>query len=81
MATDTIERIEKRIAVLEARRDRHKARQRERDRKRDTRRKILLGAALLARARSGDAPAVTLVSKLLDGLSARERAVFDGWTL
>lgn len=57
------------------------ARERASDRKRDTRRKILIGAALLARA-SADARIADLVTELVAGLDRPvDRMAFEGWTV
>lgn len=57
------------------------ARERASDRKRDTRRKILLGAALLSRA-SADAKFADLVTELVANLDRPvDCAAFEGWTV
>lgn len=50
MATGDLERIEKQIAQLKARKSKIKARQRAAEKKRDTQRKIVTGATLLTHA-------------------------------
>lgn len=52
---------------------------REKDRRDDTRRKIILGGAVLARAAEDPAWAAA-VRKVLKGLPERDRAPFEGWT-
>lgn len=50
MSTDDLERIEKQIAQLKARKSKIKARQRSAEKRRDTQRKIVIGATLLTHA-------------------------------
>ena len=86
--TSEVERLDKQIAEADARRDqlvarrqRARARERERERKRDARRKIIIGGALLARARAGDAAYISIVQELLHGLGERDAKAFEGWEL
>ena len=77
-----IERAEKRLAQAKARLDALKARASTRDRKLDTRRKIILGAGLVERARQGDGRARELLRSILDGLDRPvDRKAFEGWEL
>jgi len=74
-----ISALDERIRVLEERRDRLKKAEAERERKRDTRRKILLGARLVALVRDGDEQAKAVYARACADLSDRERRVFEGW--
>ena len=80
MAESRIDQIDAQIARLQARRKLALARSREAERKRDTRRKVILGGALLALARAGDSAAASTLGKLLAGLPERDRKPFEGWT-
>ena len=64
---------------LAARRDDDEVREKTRDRKIDTRRKVLLGGALIAHARSDPAAAAYLDQLLRNWIGDRDRKVFDGW--
>lgn len=55
------------------------AQEREREGKRDTRRKILLGETLLARAESEQGAARAECAAIVAALRARDRRVFEGW--
>jgi len=81
--------IEERLLELEARKRRAdaeirklRARLSKEERKRDTRRKILIGAAVLAyaekSANDGDDRNLRFVRRLVAGMSERDRAVFEG---
>ncbi len=50
MPTSDLEKIEKQIAQLKARKSKIKARQRQAEKRRDTQRKIVIGATLIAHA-------------------------------
>ena len=76
---DAIADLNKRIRVLQARRDSIQKREDERERKRDTRRKILLGARLLAMMAEGDDDAKSVYARARAGLKERELKVFEGW--
>ena len=79
---DPIAALDKRIAELQARRQRHLAVNRERERRRDRQRRIILGGGLLARARNGDAAAQRLVDGIRGGLTREsDRKAFEGWEL
>ena len=79
MATDTIAALDKRIKELQARRAAVVGRERERERKRDTRRKVILGAGLLALVRKGDPAAEQVYGRVRAGLDAGEAKPFEGW--
>jgi hypothetical protein len=77
-----IQSIEERVARLRAAKSRLLARANRNERKRDTRRKILIGGAVLAAVDHEGMPAISSKSELLrwlDGQLSREhdRAVFD----
>ena len=69
---EQIERLKQRRAAVKARAAAH-------ERKRDTRRKILLGAGLLALVRKGDAAAEQVYRRVRDGLDTRAAKPFEGW--
>lgn len=52
---------------------------READRRADTRRKVILGGALLARA-GKDEKWANALRAVLNGLPEKDRAAFEGWT-
>jgi hypothetical protein len=77
-----IRAIDERLARLRAERSRLAARVSHTERKRDTRRKILVGAAVLAAAEHNGIPALGTTRELLEWLDTRltrphDRAVFD----
>jgi hypothetical protein len=77
-----IRAIDERLARLRAARSRLVARATSTERKRDTRRKILVGATILAAVEHGGVPALGTTRELLDWLDARltrshDRGVFD----
>jgi hypothetical protein len=77
-----IRAIDERLARLRAERSRLAARVSHTERKRDTRRKILVGASILAAVEHGGAPAFRNSRELLEWLDARltrpqDRAAFD----
>jgi hypothetical protein len=79
---DRIRSIDQRLARLRAERSRLVARVSSSERKRDTRRKILVGAAVLAGVEHNGIPAMRTTRELLDWLDARltrphDRDVFD----
>lgn len=51
----------------------------ERERKADTRRKVILGGALMALSRKGDRAAVEVLGRIYLGLEPREKKPFKGW--
>jgi hypothetical protein len=74
--------IDVRLAQLRAERGRLVARVSSAERKRDTRRKIIVGAAVLAAVERNGLPALRTTRELLEWLDARltrphDRAVFD----
>jgi hypothetical protein len=71
-----LDALEQRIAALAARRDALKARERKRERAEDLRRKILVGALVLAQWPNGEPPAEWL--RVLDQqlTRAHDRALF-----
>ena len=77
-----IRAIDERLARLRAERSRLAARVSHTERKRDTRRKILVGAAVLAAVEHNGIPALGTALELLEWLDTRltrphDRAVFD----
>jgi hypothetical protein len=77
-----IQALDERLARLRAERLRLAARVSQSERKRDTRRKILIGAAVLAAVEHGGVPAFDRQRDLLQWLDTRltrphDRAVFD----
>jgi hypothetical protein len=79
---ERIELLEQRLKQLKAKQQRIEGRQRflqsRRARKDDTRRKILIGAIVLARIEQGKLDRPTIQSWLTEGLSrADDRALFD----
>ena len=77
-----IRSIDERLARLRAERGRLVARVSSTERKRDTRRKILVGAAVLAAVEHSGMPSLRTMRELLEWLDTRltrphDRAVFD----
>ena len=77
-----IRAIDERLARLRAERSRLAARVSHTERKRDTRRKILVGAAVLAAVEHNGIPTLRTTRELLEWLDTRltrphDRAVFD----
>ena len=77
-----IRAIDERLARLRSERSRLAARMSDTERKRDTRRKILVGAAVLAAVEHNGIPALRTTGELLEWLDLRltrphDRAVFD----
>jgi hypothetical protein len=77
-----IRAIDERLARLRAERSRLAARVSHTERKRDTRRKILVGATVLAAVQRDGVPALHTTRELLEWLDTRltrplDRAVFD----
>jgi len=75
---DKIAAIDKKIAVLEARKQRLEAFVKTNDRKLDTRRKIIIGAAVLKLA-SEDDSFKKMVLNIIDSLSERDQQLFEGY--
>ena len=81
MAETELERAEKRFAQAKARLQALKNREATKARKIDTRRKVILGGALMDLAER-DSGAAAMVDRLLRNLPRdQDRAAFDGWTL
>ncbi|WP_299655401.1 mobilization protein [uncultured Jannaschia sp.] len=81
MAETELERAEKRFAQAKARLQALKNREATKARKIDTRRKVILGGALMDLAER-DSSAAAMVDRLLRNLPRdQDRAAFDGWTL
>ena len=68
-AADKVAELETRIATLKARRDRIQARENAAERKADTRRKIIVGAAVLAHAQQDAKFALALRDALTRGVT------------
>ena len=82
MASAELERAEKRLEQAKARVQAIKSRASVRERKLDTRRKIILGGALLERASRGDAEAQRFVLDVVDQLGRQaDQAAFAEWTM
>ena len=81
MAETELERAEKRFAQAKARLMALKNREATSSRKMDTRRKVILGGALVDLAER-DSSAAAMLDRLLRNLPReQDRAAFDGWTL
>ena len=79
MAESSIEKARRQFEEAKARLQAVEARERTAERKRDTRRKVILGGALLELA-SRDAEAEKMIARLVSGLSRdRDRKSFEGW--
>jgi hypothetical protein len=79
---DRIHALDERVARLRAEKDRLLARANQAERKLDTRRKILIGGAVLAAVEHEGVPVLRTITELLRWLDARlsrphDRAVFD----
>ena len=68
-----------RIEKAEARLRQAEAIEKERERKRDTRRKIVLGGALLRQATEERPEALAVIERALERLPEREKGLFAGW--
>ena len=78
-AEDPLARAERQYAQAKARLQALRARQATQERKLDTRRKILLGGALLDLA-ARDEGASAMLGRLVDGLDReQDRKAFEGW--
>jgi len=73
-----IDNIEKKMAVLKARKATLLAAEKKLERKRDARRKIILGAIVLKMARE-DEGARNRFLKMIDGMSDNDKKLFDGY--
>jgi hypothetical protein len=79
MAETELQRAEQRYAQAKARLQALKNREATRERKMDTRRKVILGGALLDLA-GRDSNAAAMIERLIRNLPrANDRAAFDGW--
>ena len=79
MAETELQRAEQRYAQAKARLQALKNREATRERKMDTRRKVILGGALLDLA-TRDSRAAAMIDRLIHHLPrANDRAAFDGW--
>ena len=77
-----IERAEKKLAQAKARLQSLKARASARERKFDTRRKIILGGALLERAARGDELARRIIAEVTKTLPRKaDQSAFNGWSV
>lgn len=78
-ATEQLAELEKKAAALKARIDAIKARGRSAERKADTRRKVILGGLLLAKAEQ-DERFSRVVEQLLKAVERpADKTAFDGW--
>ncbi len=78
-AGDALARAERRYEQARARLQTLRARQATRERKLDTRRKVILGGALVELA-DRDEGARVMLGRLVDGLGReQDRKAFDGW--
>ena len=79
MAESTLERAERQYQQAKARLSAAKARENAVERKRDTRRKVILGGALIDLAARDDR-AMTMLNRLIDNLGRdQDKASFDNW--
>ena len=77
-----IEKAEKKLAQAKARLQGLKARASAKERKLDTRRKIILGGALLERAARGDEVARRIITDVTATLPRKaDQSAFDGWDI
>ena len=74
-----IEKIDQQIAQLKARRQKYLAQAREKERRLDTRRKIILGGAVLALMREGDEAAIRIFNRAKGRASDRDRPILQEW--
>ena len=59
--------------------ERRGAMEKKKARKLDTRRKVILGGALIARARAGQLDAQSMLQEIYDTLPEREKSAFTDW--
>ena len=71
--------LQAKMAQLQAKAEAIQARQKQRDRKADTRRKVILGGALLDAARRDPAAAAMLARLVASIDRPQDRKAFDGW--
>jgi uncharacterized membrane protein len=80
---DTKHRKERRAALSDAQKkardDRDVARRKHRLRKLDTRRKIIVGAALIAKAKNGQKAAKNMLHEIYAALPDRDKKLFTEW--
>lgn len=82
MTNSEIEKAEKKLAQAKARLQGLKARASAKERKLDTRRKIILGGALLERAARGDELARRIIAEVTTTLPRKaDQSAFDGWNI
>jgi hypothetical protein len=72
--------LEEKRKRIEAEARKAKAEIRSEERKRDTRRKILLGAAMIAWAEQGRGGAHKAIRAMIADMPERDRAAFESWT-
>jgi len=79
MAESALERAERQYQQAKARLSAAKSRETAAERKRDTRRKVILGGALIDLAERDDR-AMTMLNRLIDNLARdQDKASFDDW--
>lgn len=79
MADSSIEKARRQFEEAKARLQAAEAREKTAERKRDTRRKVILGGALLELA-GRDREAAAMVKRIVSGLSRdRDQKSFEGW--
>lgn len=82
MTNSEIEKAEKKLAQAKARLQGLKARASAKERKLDTRRKIILGGALLERAARGDEIARRIITDVTATLPRKaDQSAFEGWDI
>lgn len=77
---DDLEKAQRQLEQAKARVQKLKARAKAEERKKDTRRKIILGGLVLARAKRDPDAAVKLTQQIA-ALPEKERTAFEGWSL
>lgn len=75
---ERLQELKQKKKKLEAQAQRERQKVRQEERKKDTRRKIALGGALIAQART-DSDAARLVQQLIAEMPERDRQAFEGW--
>jgi len=73
-----IENIDKKLAVLKARKQELIASEKKMERKHETRRKIIIGAIVLKSARENEA-SKDKVLNMINGMSDGDKKLFDGY--
>lgn len=80
MSPTRLEIAEKKLEQIKNQVQSLRAAQNKRNRKNDTRRKIILGSALIAEAKK--TPALReFIERQIATLNERDKAVFEGWTV